>query len=48
MYLLTACADLGGDFLDDAKRLWEDAVYKKMYVNGGFGSEPKVGHFRIL
>lgn len=42
MYLLTACADIGGAFLEDAKRLWAQATEKKMYVTGGFGSEPQV------
>lgn len=42
MYLTTAAADLGGEFLDDAKRLFADAVDRKMYVTGGFGSEPRV------
>lgn len=41
-YLYTACADLGGEFLQDAKRLWADAVDHKMYVTGGLGTEPKV------
>jgi len=41
-YLITAAADLGGKFLDDAHRLWTDAVDRKMYVTGGFGSEPRV------
>ncbi len=40
-YLTTAAADLGGDFLVDAKRLWTDAVDKKMYATGGFGTEPR-------
>ncbi|KAK8861777.1 hypothetical protein IAR55_002600 [Kwoniella newhampshirensis] len=39
-YLYTACADLGGGFLEDAKRLLTDAVDNKMYVTGGFGTEP--------
>jgi DUF1680 family protein len=42
LYLTTAAADLGGQFLDDAKRLFSDAVDRKMYVTGGFGSEPRV------
>lgn len=28
--------------MDDAKRLFSDAVDRKMYVTGGFGSEPRV------
>ncbi|OCF78892.1 hypothetical protein I204_00836 [Kwoniella mangroviensis CBS 8886] len=44
-YLLTAAADLGGSFLNDAKRLWSDAVDKKMYVTGGFGTEPRIEGF---
>ena len=40
-YLTTAAADLGGSFLQDAKRLLEDATTRKMYVTGGFGSEPR-------
>jgi DUF1680 family protein len=42
MYLLTACADIGGQFLNDAKRLWADATERKMYITGGIGSEPQV------
>jgi DUF1680 family protein len=42
LYLTTAAADLGGEFLDDAKRLFADAIDTKMYVTGGFGSEPRV------
>ena len=45
LYLLTGAADLGGSFLKDARRLWEDAVRHKMYVIGGFGSEAKVSGF---
>jgi DUF1680 family protein len=41
-YLTTAAADVGGAFVDDARRLWDDAVGKKMYPTGGFGSEPRV------
>ena len=44
-YLTTAAADLGGEFLDDAKRLWSDAVDKKMYATGGFGTEPHLEGF---
>ena len=43
-YLTTAAADLpdrDGLFLDDARRLWNDAVGKKMYPTGGFGTGPK-------
>ena len=40
-YLTTAAADLGGPFLEDAKRLWSDAVDHKMYATGGFGTEPR-------
>lgn len=42
LYLTTAAADLGGDFLDDAKRLFDDATKRKMYVTGGLGTEPRV------
>lgn len=42
MYLLTACADFGHIFLEDAKRLFLDATQRKMYITGGFGSEPQV------
>jgi DUF1680 family protein len=42
-YLTTAAADLGGEYLEDAKRLWQDAVDHKMYATGGFGTEPRVG-----
>lgn len=41
-YLYTAAADLGGKFLDDAKRMWADAVDNKMYATGGLGTEPRV------
>ncbi|WVR07709.1 hypothetical protein IAU60_004751 [Kwoniella sp. DSM 27419] len=41
-YLYTAAADLGGAFLEDAKRLWSDAVDNKMYATGGLGTEPRV------
>lgn len=42
LYLTTAAADLGGEYLDVAKRLWDDAVDKKMYATGGLGSRPRV------
>jgi len=42
--LTTAAADLGGEFLAVAKRLWDDAVDKKMYATGGLGSRPRVSH----
>ena len=41
-YLLTAAADIDSDFLDDAHRLFRDAIRTKMYVTGGFGSDPVV------
>ena len=41
MYLITAAADFGGDSLEDARRLWTDAVDNKMYSTGGFGSVPR-------
>ncbi|WVF71045.1 hypothetical protein IAT40_005842 [Kwoniella sp. CBS 6097] len=44
-YLTTAAADLGGDALTYAKRMWDDAVDNKMYVVGGFGSEPRFEGF---
>ncbi|WRT69314.1 uncharacterized protein IL334_006298 [Kwoniella shivajii] len=47
-YLLTGAADLGGDFLEDAKRLWADAVDNKMYVTGGFGTEPRFEGFSTI
>lgn len=40
LYLTTAAADFGGEFLEDAKRLWADCVDKKMYATGGIGTEP--------
>ena len=40
LYLTTAAADYGGQFLEDAKRLWADCVDKKMYATGGIGTEP--------
>jgi len=43
-YLLTAAAD-APEFFADAKRLWEDAVTKKMYVTGGFGSVSRTEGF---
>jgi hypothetical protein len=42
LYLTTAAADLGGPFLEDAKRLLGDAVDHKMYATGGLGTEPRV------
>jgi len=42
LYLTTAAADFGGEFLEVAKRLWDDAVDKKMYATGGLGSRPRV------
>ncbi|KAG8875545.1 hypothetical protein FRB97_005014 [Tulasnella sp. 331] len=44
-YLTTAAADFGGPYLDDAKRLFNDAVDNKMYVTGGFGTEPRFEGF---
>lgn len=41
-YLTTAAADLGGEYLEAAKRLWTDATARKMYSTGGFGSQPRV------
>lgn len=40
MYLLVAAADFGGEFANDARRLLDDAIDHKMYVNGSFGTEP--------
>lgn len=45
LYLTTAAADLGGEFLDDAKRLLSDCVDHKMYATGGIGSEPRLEGF---
>jgi DUF1680 family protein len=45
LYLLTAAADLGGEFLDDAKRLLANCVDYKMYATGGIGSEPRFEGF---
>ncbi|KXT03233.1 hypothetical protein AC578_4808 [Pseudocercospora eumusae] len=45
MYLLTAAADLGDEFLHSAKRLWHDAVDNKMYSTGGIGSDPSIEGF---
>ena len=45
LYLTTAAADFGGEFLEVAKRLWDDAVDKKMYATGGLGSRPRVSQF---
>lgn len=42
LYLTTAAADLGGKFLNDAERLFMDAVDHKMYATGGLGTEPGV------
>ncbi|KAL7424687.1 hypothetical protein Q5752_000371 [Cryptotrichosporon argae] len=44
-YLLTGAADAGGPLLDAARRLWTDAVDAKMYVTGGFGTEPRIEGF---
>lgn len=40
--MTTAAADLGNDYLAAAERLLDDAVDHKMYVTGGFGTEPHV------
>ena len=45
MYLITAAANMDGPLLDDAKRLWTDAVDNKMYPTGGFGSDPSIEGF---
>lgn len=45
MYLVTAAADLGEDFLDSARTLWNDAVDNKMYPTGGVGSDPSIEGF---
>jgi DUF1680 family protein len=45
MYLVTAAADLGDDFLPSARRLWDDAVDNKMYPTGGVGSDPSIEGF---
>jgi DUF1680 family protein len=45
MYLVTAAADLGDDFLASARRLWYDAVDNKMYPTGGIGSDPSIEGF---
>lgn len=45
MYLVTAAADLGDDFLEAARRLWNDAVDSKMYPTGGVGSDPSIEGF---
>jgi DUF1680 family protein len=44
-YLLTACADLGGEFAEDAKRLYLDTVRHKMYATGGLGTWPRIEGF---
>lgn len=44
-YLLTGAADAGGELHDAARRLWHVAVNDKMYVTGGFGSEPRLEGF---
>lgn len=43
LYLLTAAADASGPFTKDARRIWDNAINKKMYITGGLGSEPRVG-----
>ena len=43
-YLLTAAAD-APEFHADAKRIWDDAIGKKMYITGGFGSEARTEGF---
>lgn len=40
-YLLTAAADTEGRLHDASRRLWDIGVDQKMYVTGGFGSEPR-------
>ena len=45
LYLTTAAADLGGAFLEDAKRLLADTADHKMYQTGGIGSEPRFEGF---
>ncbi|SMY29319.1 unnamed protein product [Zymoseptoria tritici ST99CH_1A5] len=45
MYLVTAAADLGDDFLDSARRLWNDTVDNKMYPTGGIGSDDRIEGF---
>lgn len=48
LYLTTAAADMGGEFLQDAHRLWTDAVDKKMYATGGIGSRPRVSSHLLI
>nr|XP_019046144.1 hypothetical protein I302_04884 [Kwoniella bestiolae CBS 10118]OCF25074.1 hypothetical protein I302_04884 [Kwoniella bestiolae CBS 10118] len=45
LYLITAAADLDGQLLEDAKRLWNDCVDNKMYPTGGIGSIPDIEGF---
>ncbi|WWD18867.1 hypothetical protein CI109_103322 [Kwoniella shandongensis] len=45
LYLVTAAADLDGQLLEDAKRLWTDCVDNKMYPTGGAGSVPDIEGF---
>lgn len=44
-YLLVAAADAGGQLQVAARRLFDQAVRGKMYVTGGFGSEPSFEGF---
>ncbi|ORY29330.1 hypothetical protein BCR39DRAFT_559136 [Naematelia encephala] len=48
LYLTTAAADIGGDFLQDAERLWTDCVDNKMYATGGIGTEPSIEGFSTI
>ncbi|MBE7170883.1 MAG: glycoside hydrolase family 127 protein [Williamsia sp.] len=43
MYLYTGAADVGAEkgdpgYMDAMKRVWEDVVYRNMYITGGIGS----------
>ena len=41
LYLLTAAADYGREFLEDAERLWIDCMGRKMYATGCIGTEKR-------
>jgi len=46
MYLYTGAADVGAakndsGYMNAMKQVWEDVVYKNMYITGGIGSSPQ-------
>jgi len=52
MYLYTGAADVGAakkdtGYMDAMKRVWEDVVYRNMYITGGIGSSGRNEGFSI-